>query len=208
MRGPALKARAACGLLGSLHACFLLLLFLAVATHLSPGTAGAQSASYVLSANDQVQIDVFQEDDLRANVKISQDGTIEFPLLGQVRIGGLTIGQAISRITEMLRKDYLVNPRVTLTVQGFAKKRFNVFGQVNSPGVKEMPDQESIDLLDAIALSGGYTRIANPGNITIKRRVNGKEEVFRINGKAMAKGEVPSFKVLAGDTITVAESLF
>jgi polysaccharide export outer membrane protein len=64
-------------------------------------------------------------------------------------------------------------------------------------------------LLQAIGMAGGYTRIADPGKITLKRTVNGKEGVFKLNAKRMASGDATSeFEVLPGDVITVGESLF
>jgi len=180
----------------------------AQAGRLAAQTGDAVSGSYILSPNDQIQIEVFQEDDLRMSAKISKEGTITFPLLGNVKLAGLTMSQATARLTEMLKRDFLVNPRVSLTVVNFSKKRFTVLGQVNSPGIKEMPDQEGLDLLEAIGMAGGYTRIANPGKITIKRREGGSESVIQVDGKAMAKGNGKGFQIKPGDTITVAESIF
>ena len=150
-------------------------------------SGGAAPSSYVLSPNDAVQVDVFQEDDLRTSAVISKDGTINFPLLNSVKIGGLTQAQARDLITSKLRADFLVNPQVSLAVVRFASKRFTVLGQVNRPGSFELPAQENIDLLEAIAMAGGYTRIAEPGKITVKRRVGNKDQVFNVNAKRMAK---------------------
>ncbi len=188
----------------------LFLAFFCLAAPLGVSQIHAQgvSSSYVIAPNDQIQIDVFQEEDLRTSAKVSQDGTITFPLVGTVRIGGLTINQATSRLTELLKKDYLRHPQLTLSVVGFSKKRFTILGQVNSPGIKEMPDQESIDLLEAIGMAGGYTRIANPGKITIKRRRGAKDEVMIVDAKQMAKQGGKGFPIEPGDTITVAESIF
>ena len=166
------------------------------------------SGSYLLAPNDQIHIEVFQEDDLRSSAKISKEGTITFPLLGNVKLAGLTMSQATARITELLKRDFLVNPRVSMTVVNFSKKRFTILGQVNSPGIKEMPDQEGLDLLEAIGMAGGYTRIANPSRITVKRRENGAETVIQLDAKSMAKGSGKGFQVKPGDTITVAESIF
>lgn len=185
----------------------LVILCLAAFAALPSACLSAQepvSSAYILAVNDQVQIDVYQEEDLKTSTRISQDGSILFPLLGNVKIAGLTLNQATARITEMLRRDYLVKPQVTMSVVSFSKKRFTILGQVNSPGIKELPDQEGMDILDAIGLAGGYTRIANPGRITVKRG----SQVFQVDGKAMAKGEGKKFQVQAGDTITVAESIF
>ena len=172
-------------------------------------SGGAAPSSYVLSPNDAVQIDVFQEDDLRTNTVISKDGTINFPLLNSVKIGGLTQAQARDLITDKLRADFLVNPQVSFAVTRFASKRFTMLGQVGRPGTFELPAQESIDLLEAIAMAGGYTRIANASKITIKRRTGDKEEIINVNAAKMAKNanseRVP---IKPGDTITVGESIF
>ena len=182
----------------------------AALTTAPPATSAASaSSSYVLSANDAVQIDVFQEDDLRTSAVISKDGTINFPLLNSVKIGGLTQAQARDLITDKLRADFLVNPQVSFAVIRFASKRFTVLGQVNRPGTFELPAQESIDLLEAVAMAGGYTRIAEPGKITVKRRVGDKEEIHNVNAKRMAKNAGSErFTIEPGDTITVGESIF
>ena len=175
----------------------------------APASGGSAPSSYVLSPNDAVQVDVFQEDDLRTSAVISKDGTINFPLLNSVKIGGLTQAQARDLITNRLRADFLVNPQVSLAVVRFASKRFTVLGQVNRPGSFELPAQENIDLLEAIAMAGGYTRIAEPGKITVKRRVGDKDQVFNVNAKRMAKNPgTERFEVQPGDTISVAESIF
>ena len=167
------------------------------------------SPSYVLSPNDQLLIEVFQEDDLRTGAVISKDGTINFPLLGSVKLGGMTQAQARDKISELLQRDFLVSPQVSLSVIRFARKRFTVLGQVGRPGSYDMPDQESIDLLEAVAMAGGYTRIAEPGKVTVKRKVDDTEKVFTVNAKKMAKDpNSPRFPVIPGDTITVGESIF
>ena len=172
-------------------------------------SASTAPSSYVLSPNDAVQIDVFQEDDLHTSAVISKDGTINFPLLNSVKIGGLTQAQARDLITDKLREDFLVNPQVSLAVVRFASKRFTVLGQVNRPGRFELPAQENIDLLEAIAMAGGYTRIANAGKITIKRKTGDKEEVFNVDAKKMAKNvNSERVSIKPGDTLTVAESIF
>lgn len=167
------------------------------------------SPSYVLSPNDQLLIEVFQEEDLRTGAVISKDGTINFPLLGSVKLGGLTQAQARDRVSDLLKRDFLVSPQVSLSVIRFARKRFTVLGQVGRPGSYDIPDQEGIDLLEAVAMAGGYTRIAEPAKITVKRKVNDSEKVFTVNAKRMAKEpNSPRFPVEPGDTITVAESIF
>jgi len=175
----------------------------------APTRAADAEISYLLAPNDVVEIKVFQEDDLEAKLRISQKGTITFPLIGLVSVGGKTPQDAAAAIREALAKDYLVNPQVTVTVLDYGKRRFTVLGQVQRAGSYDMPDREKVTLLDAIAMAGGYTRIADPAKITLRRKSGGKEIVLKFNAKAIARdGAVESVEIQPGDIITIGESLF
>jgi polysaccharide export outer membrane protein len=194
----------------------------ATATTVAPSAPSAASApangvsaptGYVLSANDQVAVEVFGEDDLRTNGRLNGEGNLSLPLLGSVRLSGLTLTQAAARLTELYGRDYLVNPKVNVTLVGYAKRRFTVLGQVNRPGSYEMPEgsPEGIDILEAIAFAGGYTRIAAPESINVRRHGANGDQIIKVNAKRLAKGqEGPggSFRVQPGDTISVGESWF
>lgn len=152
---------------------------------------------------------MFQEDDLKSTLRVTNEGTIAFPLIGVVNVGGLTPQQASQAIRDRLAQGYLVNPQVTVTVMEFSKRRFTVLGEVQKPGSYDLPDQQDITVLQAIGMAGGYTRIANPGKVTLMRRVNGQQKTFELNAKKMASGSAESaFTVVPGDVITVAQSLF
>ena len=169
-------------------------------------------SGYVLSPNDQVAVEVFGEDDLRTAGRLNAEGNLSLPLLGSVRLSGLTLTQATARVTELYARDYLVNPKVNVMLVSYAKRRFTVLGQVNRPGSFEMPDGSpgGIDLLEAVAMAGGYTRIAAPERITVRRHGPNGDEILKVNGKQLARGggANSSFKVQPGDTITVGESIF
>lgn len=170
-------------------------------------------AGYLLAANDSIGVEVFGEDDLKTVGRLNAEGNISLPLIGSVRLGGLTVTQATARVTELYAKDYLVSPRVNVVLLGYAKRRFTVLGQVNRPGSYEMPETSpgGIDLLEAIAMAGGYTRIAAPERVSVRRKGTGnqKDQVMRINAKKLERGSTgENFRVMAGDTITVGESLF
>jgi len=146
---------------------------------------------------------------LQTQVRVAKDGTITFPLIGVVRVGGKTPQEAARTIRDMLAKGYLLNPQVTVNVLEYFKYRFTVLGQVQKPGSYDFPDRDRLTLLEAIGLAGGYTRGADPSKVLIKRLVNGKEMVYRLNAKNMASQQSTSaFEVLPGDVITVAESIF
>jgi len=176
----------------------------------SPNAVNAPSG-YILSPNDLVAVEVFGEEDLRTNGRINPEGNLSVPLLGSVHLGGLTLTQAASKLTELYGRDYLVNPKVNVSLLGYAKRHFSVLGQVNRPGSYEMPDGSpgGIDILEAIAIAGGYTRIAAPERVTVRRHAQrGGDRLFKINAKRLARGEGASFLVEPGDTVTVGESIF
>jgi polysaccharide export outer membrane protein len=162
-----------------------------------------------LHPGDLIEVKVFQEDDLNATLRVAQDGTVLFPWIGPVPVAHGTTRQAAETIRARLSKRYLVNPQVSVTVKEYGKRRFTVLGQVQKPGAYELPDRATIDLLEAIGMAGGYTRIAAPGRVTLKRMQNGRETVLRVNAGRMASdGNVPALEVLPGDVITVGESIF
>jgi len=180
----------------------LSLLFVAPA----PGYA---QGNYLLAPNDLVAVTVFQEDDLATKSRVGNDGTISVPLIGTVKVGGKSVDEAAQIIRSRLAKGYLVNPQVNVGVEEFAKRLVTVLGEVQKGGTFEFPNQGPLDLLQAIGLAGGYSKVANPGKIVVKRRVDGKETVLLVNGKALAaKAGAERFEVLPGDTITVAQSIF
>jgi polysaccharide export outer membrane protein len=128
------------------------------------------------------------------------------PLIGSITVASNSIEQATGRVRELLGKDYLVNPQVTLTVVEFAKRRFTVLGQVQRPGTFDLPADSSISLLQAIATAGGYTRIGNARKITVQRTIRGENRVIRLDAEAMAndKNQKP-FEILPDDIIVVGE---
>jgi protein involved in polysaccharide export with SLBB domain len=174
------------------------------------GGVASAPAGYVLGPNDYVGVEVFGEDDLRTNGRLNPEGNLSVPLLGSVHLAGLTLTQAASRLTELYGRDYLVNPKVNVMLLGYAKRRFSILGQVGRPGNYEMPESSpgGIDLLEAIALAGGYTRIAAPERITVRRQGPNGDQIFKVNAKKFNKDGGGGFRVEPGDTITVGESIF
>ena len=173
-----------------------------------PSTAGVSvPAGYILSANDQVSVEVFGEDDLRANGRLSPEGNLNLPLLGSIHLAGLTPTQAASRLIEQYSRDYLVNPKINVTLVSYGSRRFTMLGQIGHPGIFEMAP-EGIDLLEAVAMAGGYTRIAAPERITVRRHTASGEQIIKVNAKRFTKGKGGGFRVEPGDTITVGESIF
>jgi protein involved in polysaccharide export with SLBB domain len=172
-----------------------------------PASAAAPIAStYRLCPNDVLRVKVFQEDDLTTEIRLGKDGSATFPLLGVINLG--TVDEAAANIRELLGKDYLVNPQVTLTVTEYAKRRFTVLGQVQKPGSYDIPSEESVTLLQAIAMAGGFGRLAVQGKVTITRTVGGKKTLVVDVKSAANDPNTKPFEIMAEDTIFVAERVF
>jgi protein involved in polysaccharide export with SLBB domain len=190
-----------------------LTLLLAGCTSPSQITPPPQSAQvegdYRLSPSDLLDFRIFQEPDFDAVIRVSGDGSAIFPMIGRVHVAGMTITQATETLRQRYMAGYLANPQVNLTVRTYAKKLFTILGQVQKPGTYPIEGNESISLLQAIGMAGGYTRIANPGKVVVKRNEGGIEKVYNFNAKQMARTATEStFRIMPGDVITVAESIF
>jgi protein involved in polysaccharide export with SLBB domain len=174
-------------------------------------SANAQDAgNYKISANDLLDFKVFQEPDLDAQVRVAGDGSAIFPLIGSVGLAGKTVAEATAVLRQHYLNGYLVNPQISLIITSYSKRTFTVLGQVQRPGSYDIQSDRTISLLEAIGMAGGYSRIADPGKITVRRRENGQDEVLHINGKRAEKAGygAEDFMVKAGDVITIAESIF
>lgn len=169
----------------------------------------ATASDYQIREGDMVQVSVFNEPELAAGGRVRNDGTIQCPLIGGMRIIGLTQSAAARLIEEAYRKDYLVNPEVNLFVSNFSTRRITVLGQVQRPGSHDLPAEKNLTILQVLGLAGGTTRIANLKKVMVKRVVNGREQIIKVDVHSMASGaRTMMFYVNEDDVITVPESFF
>ena len=170
-----------------------------------PLTAQGERSSGVIGRMDNVEIRVFREEELTTRGQLSEDGTIVMPLIGSVKIQGLTTAQAGSAIERKLKDGYLVKPEVTVTIEARIRRTITVLGQAQRPGVFELPAHRQLSLVEAIGMAGGVTRIANGKKISLKR-VGGKVETVNLTDITTGKGK--DIALRDGDVITIPESLF
>ena len=170
------------------------------------GNVTAASGDYILAAADAVEMSVFHQPDLTTQARIANDGSVQFPLIGEVKIGGLTLRDAREVIRRKYNADYLVEPQVYLNVVGYAQRKFTILGQVNTPGTYVIPGGEHLGLMEAIGMAGGFTRIADKGSVAVKRTGHGADETFKVNTKKLTTQQGKAFELQPGDVVTVGET--
>jgi polysaccharide export outer membrane protein len=128
--------------------CWLVLIFIFC---MFDSQAQTSLSGYTFGPGDSLKISVYQEPDLSVTAEISQQGIVDMPLLGSVKLAGLTQQEAKKLLEEKLRDGYLVAPSVSITVNTY--RPFFIYGEVRNPG--SYPYQPDITIEQAIALAGG-----------------------------------------------------
>ena len=164
------------------------------------------NSDYLISPHDVLDISVLGEEELSQIVRVSEKGSISFPLLGEVRASGYTPFQLEKRLEELLEKDYLVSPSVNITIREYST--IPVLGQVKKPGSYEIKGR--LTVTQAIALAGGLTKIASPNGTTVIRKLNGGEKTIAIPLKdILGDGDLSKdIPLKPRDLIWVPESFF
>ena len=153
-------------------------------------TGGAKhTVDYVLLPGDLLRVEVFQEPDLLKEVRISQEFTINLPLIGTLNLRSKTLHQTMELVRSLYDKDYLVNPQVNISVKEYAKRTVDVQGQVGKPGAVEFPPEEGLTLYQAITRAGGFTRLSDRKRVLLTRKTpEGASETLTVNVNDIIEG--------------------
>ena len=160
-----------------------------------PISAAAQSMDYLLGPGDKVRVTVYGEPSLSGEFYVTGSGLMSLPLIGELKAGGMTVGQFQIAVQKALSDGYLKDPRVNAEVLTF--RPFYILGEVEKPGT--YPYTSGLTVLNAVATAGGFTYRADKKNVWIKH-----------NGETTeTKGELtPATTVAPGDTIRIGERFF
>ena len=145
-----------------------------------------ESSDYLLHPGDLVELQVYKEEDMDRTLRISSQGTIAFPLIGNIKIAGLNISQAENKVEEEL-KSYLKNPSVSILIKEYANKTLYVLGQVKKPSSISIPPEKNMTLLEAITSAGGFTDIAAVSRVKILRMENGTQRSIEVDVSQITK---------------------
>jgi polysaccharide export outer membrane protein len=171
--------------------------------------ADTEKKDYLLNPDDVLQMKVYQEEDMDAKVTVDKQGMVNLPMLGSVKVAGLSVEAAAKVIRDLYAKDYLVNPQVSLNLFEAGKRRFSVIGQVQRPGTFDYPVDQPVNLLQALSMAGGLTRLGSPTKVLVSRLENGETKIYQVNAEVLAKERNPKpFEIMPNDVINVGAKLF
>jgi len=168
----------------------------------APGCIGAPAAD--LGPGDAISVTVFRNPDLATEARISPEGTIVFPLIGSIRLAGLTVSDAGEAIAAALREGSFVrDPQVSVSLVEVRSRRVSVLGQVAQPGQYAL-DGVTVTLTDVLALAGGISESGDTKVVVITDR-NGESERIEVDVPAIYRsGDLSrDIELASGDTVFV-----
>jgi protein involved in polysaccharide export with SLBB domain len=185
----------------------IVLVSLACAMLVSPGGAFAQAAdpasaaaafdvsAYRLGRNDRVKVTVYNEPTLSGEFSVNADGSLAFPLIGDVPAEGKSPIELKEALEKALSNGFVRQPSISVEVLTF--RPFYIYGEVNNPG--QYAYSPGLTVLNAVALARGFTYRANQKRIFLKRAAASTSTEVKVNSDTT---------VLPGDTVRVAERYF
>lgn len=180
-----------------------------VGTSLPPPSAADTSAesdafTYRVGAQDVLEIAVFGVPDLSRTVRVNTDGAISLPLVGAIHASGHTVPELQDIITAKLKDGLMQDPQVSIFVKEFVSQQVTLNGSVSKPGVYPLTGKTT--LLQALALAGGMTDLAQHNGVVVFRTVGGKRMGAVFDMDRITTGQALDPQVYAGDIINVTQS--
>jgi len=170
--------------------------------------AVSSAQDYVVGEGDLLRVAVYDHADLTTVARIGGEGTILFPLIGQVRVSGMTVSQVSKKLAELLSDGYLISPQVTVFIEEYRSQKVMVMGQVNRPGLYELKGYTTF--LEVLSKAGDLAKDAGDKAI-IKRKGDStetKEKIITVDLKRLIEmGDTSQdIPVLDGDSIYVIKA--
>jgi polysaccharide export outer membrane protein len=172
------------------------------------GSTPLPAQEYTIGPRDVLKITVWSHDDLSGDYPVAEDGFVPFPLLGRVAANGLTVKQFAARLTDLLGKDYLVDPQVLVSVKEYLSKKVHVFGETERPGALYLTGPTS--LLEVLSRAGAKT--TSKQLVLVRPHRDGSQisgsTILRLNLEQVQVGDTSqNILVKDEDTIFVPKAL-
>lgn len=157
------------------------------------------NAAYKIGPQDVLEISVFKVPDLSKSVQVADVGTVNLPLVGEIRAAGKTAREIELDLTEKLGAKYLQSPQVTVYVKEYNSQRVTVEGAVKKPGV--YPIRGKTTLIQSIAMAEGLDNASASSNVVVFRQVNGKRTAARFDLDEIRAGRGDDPVMRPGDVV-------
>ena len=176
------------------------------ATHaLVPPPSGQEDTT--LGPGDVFAVRVYGQEDLSNSYRVAQDGSIDYPLVGRIEVGGREPTEIADLVAVRLRDGgYLVSPQVSVLVEEYTSKRISVMGAVADSGT--FPMSAGLTVVQAISAAGGFSPLASRNDTVLTRRVDGELRRYEIPVDRISRGEAQDVMLQAGDIVFVPERPF
>ncbi len=162
--------------------------------------------AHTLGPGDVVLIKVYREPDLAVEYRIGDEGSVDFPLIGAVKLLARKPKQVEEDIRSRLAAGFLVEPKVTVFVKERNSQKVHVLGQVNRPG--SFNYETGMTVIQAVTNAGGFTKLASRNSVQLTRVSSGNEERFKVAVGDIGEGTARNIELQPGDIIFVPEALF
>jgi polysaccharide export outer membrane protein len=167
-------------------------------------TAGDASSAdtYRIGPGDVLSISIWKDEELTRTLPVLPDGTLSYPLIGELRAAGRTVSELRDEVAERI-KPFVPDPVLTVSVQQVNSMLVYVVGRANQPG--RLVLNSNITALQALAMAGGPNAFAKRDDIKIIRETDGKTEIFEFPYSDIVKGEAleKNIRLNRGDVIVI-----
>lgn len=150
----------------------------------------SRNKSYRIRSTDKISIRVFQEDDLTTICRVDAKGTVNLPLVGEVRVYGQTLSEAEHTIQEAYKNGrFLRDPEVTVAVEEYAPREVSIQGQVKNPGRYPLPVESGMSVVELVTKAGGFTDTAQGTAVRVTRILpDGTTRVITLDVESLIRG--------------------
>ena len=174
-----------------------------------------RSRTPTIGPRDVLAVTVFNETNLSGQYRVGEDGMIEIPYVGRLRVEGMREREVADHVRNRLGAstpenpdggNVLRDPSVRVEMQEVNSRRISVFGEVQHPGV--FPHQQCLTVTQAISLAGGFTQLAEKNQVRVTRQeAAGTRRTFVLRVEDIAEGRVGDFELEPGDVIFVSQTI-
>ena len=177
-----------------------------VESPVGPMETTQEASDLTFGPGDVFDVRVFNEPDLSGTYRVNSDGTIDYPLVGQLKVEGLDAHTVSGLVADRLREKFVRQPQVSVFPREQNSKKITILGHVAKPG--QFPYSPGLTVIDVISLAGGFTPLAAKNKSSLTRLEGGRKTVRELSLGDIEMGRAANVPLRPGDIITVPERIF